>query len=130
MVIVLRGCVCRFMGAIIVILIITVFIKKFIPLKGLLWDEDIASIVRIGSPKKVIVKQQYVPSVNVSRPESLESIPLPTEPTLAEAGIDLEDIKAKEHDVVNTDYIFANMDSSQQTLKDVVMQGIESGSEE
>lgn len=123
------------MEYVITILCFSVFIRRFIPAHGFLCDSVIEYTTRFGSNQSKIkssdekidvekmiapVKQQQNKPVQktISQQRNSESRKLKNE------GVDLSDIKAKQYKEVNTDYIFSNIDASEENLTSVVKKGL------
>lgn len=122
----------------IVLIILSVVFRRFIPLKGYLIDPVIEALTDIGESKTInlVATKKYVNSVNVNviKPEDEPMVDITPsssdviseEPIIiGDEGIDLSDIKGKTYDEVDTSYLYGNFSSDDEGLADVVSQGLD-----
>lgn len=117
------------MELLIILLIISVFIRRYIPFKGFLYDEAIGALTKFGKDRTddlvVIDEEELKQRVKTKQPTKVQQKPT-TKPKPVQEGIDLDDVKAKRYNEVNTDYIYSNLDSSDEPLASVVKKGLQS----
>lgn len=108
------------------LIIFSVAIRRFLPSKGFLWDNDIDALTMFGRARKIELKnyQGYSPSDLVTI--SSDTVMVKSSEELlqdSDPGVDLADIKAKSYKEVDTDYMYSNLDSSDSSLSDTLKNG-------
>lgn len=125
------------MEAVIVILILSVFIRRFIPAKGFLCDEQIERLTYFGEARNIELRD--ITGVDADSLVTLKkpTVPLGHQPVQREQpmpkvqkpyqseGVDLGDIKAKQSKEVDTDYMFSNIDDSDEDLTSVIKKSMQ-----
>lgn len=121
----------------VIIMIISVFIKRFIPAKGFLCDETIERLTYFGDSRviqlrnlngydekdlvTVDTKRAAINTQAVQQNIQITKAFSTTQNTVS--GVSLQDIKAKEYSDVNTDYMYGNIDDSDESLADTMRKG-------
>ena len=114
------------MYAVFILLIFSVFIRRFIPAGGFLLDEEVEQLTAFGAQRKIELR-----NLEGCTPEDMVTISshklnTNTQQTFSKPvseGIDLTDIKAKQRVEVDTDYMYANMDAGDESLADALRKG-------
>lgn len=99
----------------------SVFIRWYLPARGFLCDDVIAYITRFGKDRKIVIDDSpiVIKSGDVKYEKQQKHIV-----KKASEGVSLEDINAKKHKDINTNYLYSNFDDSDEDLTSVVSKGI------
>lgn len=108
------------------LIVFSIYLRRFIPAKGFLCDDSIETLTAFGSSRRIelrnlddcdIEDMVYI-SNRPTHKTSKESVDV-----VNNNGIDLKDIKAKQYDEVDTNYMYGNMDASDESLADTLRKG-------
>ena len=115
------------MEVIFIAMILSIVVRRFLPIKGFLWDKDIDKVVWFGEPRVIELRDmtnrdsgdiiKFIKTDNKTKAIKDNSNKI-------EDGVELSDIKAKECKEVDLDYMYANIDDSEESLSDVVKKGL------
>lgn len=105
------------------LIVFSIYLRRFIPAKGFLCDDSIEALTAFGSSRRIELRNlddcDIEDMVCISdRPTHKTS--KPAMDVVKDSGIDLKDIKAKQCDEVDTNYMYGNMDASDEGLTDTL----------
>ena len=108
------------------LIVFSIYIRRFVPAKGFLCDNSIEALTAFGSSRRIELRNldscDIEDMVCISdRPT--HKTPKPIADVVNDNGIDLKDIKAKQCDEVDTNYMYGNMDASDESLADTLRKG-------
>ena len=117
------------------LIIFSVFVRRFLPAKGLLLDKEIEQLTFFGNSRKIELRNLTGYNAEdlvtiASQPAQIRTNvqnqavqPIATSTVTRTEGVDLGDIKGKTYQEVNTDYMYGNMDASDESLADALRKG-------
>lgn len=107
------------------LIVFSIYIRRFVPAKGFLCDSSIEALTAFGSSRSIELRNMEDCDI-----EDIITISSKHEPVVqrkvedtSSQGIELKDIKAKEYDEVDTSMLYGNMDASDESLADVMRKG-------
>jgi len=112
------------MYVVLFLMIFSVFIRRFIPARGFLWDKDIDALTLFGNTRKIELRNFEGASITIAK-ESVQGISTVQPETVVPRaeGVDLGDIKGKTYKEVDTNYMYGNVDDSDESLADTLRKG-------
>lgn len=123
------------MYVVLFLIIFSIFIRRFIPAKGFLLDPEIEALTYFGESRKIELRDLSNCNINDLVTISDKPVQIPTQqvvpvmptaqpaPVQVSEGVDLKDIKGKAYAEVDTDYMYGNMDASNESLADTLRKG-------
>lgn len=108
------------------LIIFSIYLRRFIPAKGFLCDESIEALTAFGSSRRIELRN--LEDCNIEDMVCISDRPThktskPNVDVVNDEGVDLKDIKAKQYDEVDTNYMYGNMDASDESLADTLRKG-------
>ena len=110
------------------LLLFSMFIRRFIPARGFLLDKEIEALTAFGETRQITLRN--LEGVNLGDMVKISDTPVtpisqPVQQAVyaADDGVDIEDIKGKTYKEVDTDYMYSNMDSSDESLASALRKG-------
>ena len=106
------------------LLILSVYIKRFIPERGFICDSNIDKLTHFGNDRRYELRD--ITGIDESSLISIKPIEIQQTPvrentsTIDDSGIDLEDINAKRRDEVDISSMYSNIDESDESLSDIM----------
>lgn len=108
------------------LIVFSIYIRRFVPAKGFLCDNSIEALTAFGSSRRIELRNldscDIEDMVCISDRPTYKT-PKPTADVVNDNGIDLKDIKARQCDEVDTNYMYGNMDASDESLADTLRKG-------